>query len=87
MAAYFNLSNNEISKEHLVNKFNMILGNQGRFMLNDQKISLPNEPQSSPRFVQRQSPEVFCKKGFLKKFANFTGKHLCWSLFSIKLDL
>ena len=22
-------------------------------------------------------PEVFCKKGFLKNFAKFTGKHLC----------
>ena len=25
------------------------------------------------------------KKGVLKKFANFIGKHLCWSLFLIKL--
>ena len=25
-------------------------------------------------------PEVFCKKGFLKNFANFTEKHLCQSL-------
>ena len=31
-------------------------------------------------------PEVFCKKGILKNFANFTGKHLCWSLFLIKLQ-
>ena len=37
MAAYFNLINNEISKNLLVNKFNMILDNQGRAMLNDQK--------------------------------------------------
>ena len=28
----------------------------------------------------------FCKKGVLKSFANFTGKHLCWSLFLIKLQ-
>ena len=33
---YVNLNNNEISKEHLVNKFNMILNNKGRLMLNDQ---------------------------------------------------
>ena len=26
------------------------------------------------------------KKGFLKSFANFTGKHLCWRLFLIKLQ-
>ena len=31
-------------------------------------------------------PEVFCKKGVLKNFAIFTGKHLCWSLFLIKLQ-
>ena len=55
-------------KEHLVNKFNMILDNQGRFMLNDQKIPLSNEPQGSLGFVQKHSPEVFCKKGVLKKF-------------------
>ena len=31
-----------------------------------------------------QRPSV--KKGALKNFANFTGKYLCWSLFSIKLQ-
>ena len=30
--------------------------------------------------LQKQPPEVFCKKGALKKFAIFTEKHLCWSL-------
>ena len=25
--------------------------------------------------------QIFLKKGILKSFANFTGKHLCWSLF------
>ena len=30
---------------------------------------------------QRQSAEMICKK---KMFLNFTGKHLCWSLFLIK---
>ena len=30
--------------------------------------------------------ELFYKKGVHKKFANFTGKHLCWSLFLIKLQ-
>ena len=62
MAAHFNLNNNEISKEHLVNNFNMILENQGRLMLNDPKIPLPNEPQRSPGFVQKHSPKVFRKK-------------------------
>ena len=27
------------------------------------------------------SPEVICKKGVLRNFAKFTGKHLCQSLF------
>ena len=31
-------------------------------------------------------PEVFCKKGALKNFAKFTGKHLCWSLLFKKLN-
>ena len=38
------------------------------------------------QYVQKQPPEVFFKKGFLKNFANFTGKHLCWNLFLIKLQ-
>ena len=28
----------------------------------------------------RSRPEVFCKKGALRNFAKFTGKHLCQSL-------
>ena len=37
------------------------------------------------RSVQKQLLEVFCKS-FLKKFANFTAKHLYWSLFLINLQ-
>ena len=29
---------------------------------------------------------MFYEKIFLKSFVNFTGKHLCWSLFEIKLQ-
>ena len=29
-------------------------------------------------------PQMFFKIEVLKNFANFTGKHLCWSLFLIK---
>ena len=36
--------------------------------------------------IQKQPPELFCKKRYLQNFANFTGKHLCWSLFLIKLQ-
>ena len=35
---------------------------------------------------QKQPPEVFFRKGVLKKFAILTEKHLCWSLFLIKLQ-
>ena len=31
--------------------------------------------------IQKQPPEVFCKKGVLRNLAKFTGKHLCQSLF------
>ena len=29
-------------------------------------------------------PEMFCQKGILRNFANFTGKHLCQGFFVIK---
>ena len=35
---------------------------------------------------QKHLPEVFCKKGVLKKLASSTKKHLYWILFSIKLQ-
>ena len=37
--------------------------------------------------MKKQPPEVFYKKYVLKIFAVFTEKHLCWSLFLIKLQL
>ena len=83
MTAYFNLNNNEISKELLVNKFNIILNNQVGLMLNDQKIPLPNKPQRSPGLFRSSRRRCSFKKIVIKKFANFTGKHLCWSLFLI----
>ena len=35
----------------------------------------------SLRTFRSSRPEVFCKKGVLRNFANCTGKHLCQSLF------
>ena len=35
--------------------------------------------------LQKQPPEVFYKKGVLRNFAKFTGKHLCQSLFFNKV--
>ena len=37
----------------------------------------------SPSF-QKHPPEVFCRKGVLRNFAKFAGKHLCQSLFLIR---
>ena len=34
---------------------------------------------------QKQTPDVLCKKGALKIFTKFTGKHLCQSLFFNKV--
>ena len=36
---------------------------------------------------KKQPPEVFYKKGVLKNSSQFTRKHLCQSLFLIKLQL
>ena len=35
---------------------------------------------------QKQPLELFYKKTVIKNFGIFTGKHLCWSLFLIKLQ-
>ena len=37
------------------------------------------------QYVQKEPLEVFFKKDVLKNFANFTGKHPCWSLFFNKV--
>ena len=38
-------------------------------------------------FIHHRSirPDVFCKKGVLRNFAKFTGKHLCQSIFFNKV--
>ena len=33
------------------------------------------------KYLEKQPPEVFCRKGVLRNFAKFTGKHPCQSLF------
>ena len=35
---------------------------------------------------ERSRSQIFLKIGVLKNFTMFTGKYLCWSLFSIKLQ-
>ena len=58
-----------------VNKFNMILDNKDRLVLNDQSTTSPhNEPQRSPGF-------------FSSKFRKFHRKTLCLSLFLTTLQV
>ena len=45
-----------------------------------------NIGEKSVAYIKKQPPESFCKEGALKNFANLTGKHLCCSFFSIKLQ-
>ena len=40
---------------------------------------LPSLERESWR-ARSSHPEVFCKKGILRNFVKFTGKHMCWSL-------
>ena len=39
-----------------------------------------------PTEVKKQAPRGVLQKSVLKNITKFTGKHLCWSLFLIKLD-
>ena len=44
------------------------------------------EPHQTLKLSTNSSrPEMFCKKGVLRNFAKFTGKHLCQSLFFNKV--
>ena len=45
----------------------------------------PRAPVLCDMFFRSSRPEVFCKKGVVRNFAKFTGKHLCQSLFLNKV--
>ena len=45
-----------------------------------------NDANSRYPFREVSRPEVFCKKGVLRNFTKFTGKHLCQSLFFNKVE-
>ena len=49
-------------------------------------ITLCYKPIGCESLLRSSRPDVFCKKGILRNFAKFTGKHLCQSLFLIKLQ-
>ena len=49
------------------------------------KHSHPNIEHKTRRMGRSSNPEVFCRKGVLRSFAKFTGKHLCQSIFLNKV--
>ena len=49
-------------------------------MTRDEGVELNRQP-----YFRSSCPAVFCKKEVLKNFSKCTGKHLCQSLFLIKL--
>ena len=52
----------------------------------DLKVTVQKEsPKQSPPKVKQPS-EVLYEKAVLKNFEACTGKHLCWTLFLIKLQ-
>ena len=73
-------TSNDVSRRK--NYFNIITRLQNSFL-----ITFFKKIQKQPLEVQKQSPEVFYKKGFFKNFINLTGKHLCWSLFCSNIKL
>ena len=53
------------------------------FML--QLFNNNRETLAKPVTCRSSRPEVFCRKGVLRNFTKFTGKHLCHSLFFNKV--
>ena len=51
----------------------------------DHISALTNKNKLQLQMVRSRRPEVFYKKGVLRNFAKFTGKHLCQSLFFNKV--
>ena len=45
-----------------------------------------NFSQFHERIFRSSRTQMFFKTGVLKRFANFAGKHLCWSLFLKRLQ-
>ena len=45
-----------------------------------------NHKDLSPGLFRSSHWRCYVKQGVIKKFANFTRKHLCWNHFSVKLQ-
>ena len=64
----------------------MIL-DKNRFVLNDQSISSShNEPQRFPGFVQKLSPEMFCKKREFLKISKISEENILFERCSCSRD-
>ena len=50
------------------------------------RIICSNYNYLKPSISEKQPTGLFSKRTVLKKFSKFTGKHLCWSHFSIKFQ-
>ena len=61
-------------------RFNVKISNVVVFFINSTKKSQKKKKLELSR-DRSSRPEVFCKKGVIRNFAKFTGKHLSQSLF------
>ena len=57
-----------------------------QYFLNQTVFELLKFPGFFPYIIIAKFTEVYCKKGVLRSFTKFTWKHLCQSLFLIKLQ-
>ena len=60
------------------------LDDKGAFH-NGSEIDSENHEENCDKKYRSSCLQMFSKIGTLKSFTNFTGKHLCWSTFLIKL--
>ena len=54
-----------------------------KILLDNNVISSRSNFVNKAEIIQKQPPEVFCRKVVLCNFIKFTGKHLCQSLFQV----
>ena len=52
---------------------------------NEKCIEIGSNYHLTKLIYNQYRPQALCTLGALKHFAKLTGKHLCWSLFYVKL--
>ena len=78
--------NTAMQTDTLVNMWKENIGSLQPARYNEVWDRINDEANEEFVTVRSSRPEVFCEKGVLRNFAKFTGKHLCQSLFLIKLQ-